>query len=252
MPLPTAFANLVNPTGPELDSDLSACGVIGVIPCTVSGSANAIVMTPNANTPVPAANPSAPTIAAYGNYMRFSGIAGATSSSSVTIQVGALAALPAYKDTPAGPVALSTGEIVQSCEFEAVYDSALNSNNGGFHVYCKLAVANSPIGPSQIIVGNSAATLTNLNSASVATIAFTVVPATTTQEQLLGTGLSNGLLVGDAVLPRFFAGIPATGVFMGPYVKAANTIALRFANPTGASIAAFTVSVGFIGMRMVP
>ena len=44
MALPTAFANLVNPTGPELDSDLSACGVIGIIPCTVSGSANAIIM----------------------------------------------------------------------------------------------------------------------------------------------------------------------------------------------------------------
>jgi hypothetical protein len=252
MALPTAFANLVNPTGPELDSDLSAVGVIGVMPCTISGSANAIIMTPNTNVPIPAANPAAPTVAAYGNYMRFSGVAGTSNSGATTIQVGALAALPAYKDTEAGPVALTGTEIVQACSFEAVYDSALNSGAGGFHVYCNLAVGGSLISPSQISLQNTASTLTNFNSASVSAISYTVVPATTSQEQLLASGLSNGLSVGDALVARFFAGIPNNAIFMAPYVKAANTIALRVCNPTGASISAFTVSVGFIGLRAVP
>lgn len=248
MALPTAFANLVNPTGPELDSDLSAVGVIGTIPCTVSGSANAIIMTPNANTPVPAANPSTPTVAAYGNYMRFSGIATATNNGATTIAVGALSALNAYKDTPAGPVALAGGEIVQNCEFEAVYDSTLNANAGGFHVRLGSAVNGSLINPSGIQLGSNAATLTRIVSGQF-TIAYTVVPANTSQDV---TATLTNAAVGDVVT----FGLPATvtaGLMFNARVPAAGTITLRAANITAASIAAFTLSpVRLVAQGYVP
>lgn len=248
MALPTAFANLVNPTGPELDSDLSAVGVIGTIPCTVSGSANAIMMTPNANTPVPAANPSTPTVAAYGNYMRFSGIATATNSGATTIAVGALSALNAYKDTPAGPVALVGTEIVQNCAFEAVYDSTLNANAGGFHVRFGAAVNGSVINPSGIQLGTNAATLTRIVSGRY-TIAYTVVPANTSQD--VNATLTNAQ-IGDVVS----FGLPSTvtaGLMFNGYVPATGTIALRAANITAASIAAFTLTaVRLTAMGLTP
>jgi hypothetical protein len=237
MALPTAFANLVNPTGPELDSDLSAVGVIGTIPCTITGSANAIVMTPNANTPVPAANPSTPTVAAYGNYMRFSGVAGATNNGATTIAVGALPALNAYKDTPAGPVAMVGGEIVQNCEFEAVYDSTLNASAGGFHVRFGAAVNGSVINPSGVQLGINASTLTRIVSGQF-TVSYTVVPAQTTQD--VNATLTNAQ-VGDVVTFGLPATLTAGLVFTGR-VPAAGTIALRAANVTAASIAAFSLA----------
>jgi hypothetical protein len=252
MALPTAFANLVNPTGPELDSDLSAVGVIGVMPCTISGSANAIIMTPNTNVPIPAANPAAPTIAAYGNYMRFSGVAAATNSGPVTIQVGSLPALPAYKDSFSGPVAFVSGEIVQNCSIEAVYDSTLNSNTGGFHVYCNMAVNNSLIFVSGLIATpNEQTTITNIGGAGSVVVGYTVIPAQSTQDQIPGTGINGGVSAGDALVVRFFNNPPAGVMFM-PYPKATNSIALRAANITAASIAAFSVTVGFVGVRIVP
>jgi len=201
MALPTTFANLVNPTGPELDADLSAVGAIGVFPCTVSGSANAIIMTPNANVPVPASNPNAPTVAALGNYMRFTGIAGATNNGPVQIQIGVLPALNAYKDTPAGPVALVGAEIVLACPFDAIYDSTLNANAGGFHISTAALPNASPINPSQFQVA-SGSTLTRLLSTSTV-VPYTVLPAASGQDATVALA---GVLVGDAVM----LGLPAT------------------------------------------
>lgn len=237
MALPTAFANLVNPTGPELDADLSAVGVIGTIPCTVSGAANAIVMTPHANTPVPAANPATPTVAAYGNYMRFSGVATATNNGPTTIAVGALPALSAYKDTAGGPVALAGTEIVQFCEFEAVYDSALNSGAGGFHVRSGGAVNGTVINPSGVQFGINASTLNRVVS-GLYTLSFTVVPSLSVQNVV--ATLPNAQ-VNDVAL----FGLPSlasAGLMFNAFVPAAGSVTLRVANVTGASIAAFSLA----------
>jgi hypothetical protein len=248
MALPVAFANLVNPTGPNLDSDLSAVGTIGTIPCTVSGAANAIVMTPNTNTPVPAANPSVPTVAAYGNYMRFSGVATATNSGPTTIAVGALPALSAYKDTAAGPVAMVGTEIVQNCLFEAVYDSTLNAGAGGFHVRFGAALNGSVINPAGVQLGTNASTLTRVVS-GLYTVSYTVVPAQTTQD--VNAVLTNAQ-VGDVVTFGLPAALTAGLMFVGR-VPAAGTIALRAANVTAASIAAFSLApVRLTAMGFVP
>ena len=50
MSLPFAFAAVSTATGQNLDDDFAAVGALGVIPCTAAGT-NAIILTPNANTP---------------------------------------------------------------------------------------------------------------------------------------------------------------------------------------------------------
>lgn len=240
----TTFGSTPNPTGQELDTNLLTLARMGAFPCTVGGSANAITLTPT--------DTNAPPNNAYANYQEYGFVAGATNNSAVTIKVGTLPTLNAYKDTPSGPIALASGEIVQNCAYIAMYDLALNGGTGGFHILSAAVVNNTQISPNQISFSGSGSTLTNLNSAIFTTVGYTVVPANSVQEAQINTGLSNGLQVGDAVIARYFAGIPANAIFMDPYVKAPNTIALRMANPTGASIAAFTVTVGFIGLRAVP
>ena len=65
-------------TGAQLDANFLAAAKIGGIPCGVSGT-NAITLTPTAGI--------TPTLAAYANYLQFSGIVATTNTSAVTIQV---------------------------------------------------------------------------------------------------------------------------------------------------------------------
>lgn len=124
MALPTIFATLTVATGTELDGNFNALGALVTIPCTAAGT-NAIVLTPLANTP---------TVGAYGNYGRYSGIVSATNTGAVTVRVGALAILNGYKDTGSGPVALAAGDLHIGNSAVFVYDVALNSGAGGFHI----------------------------------------------------------------------------------------------------------------------
>ncbi len=124
MPLPFTFAGLSSAQMSDLDANFSALGALTAIPCTVSGT-NTLVLTPLGDTP---------TIAAYTDYQAFSGIAAATNSGAATAQVGGLAALPVYKDTSSGPVALAGGESVIGNAIILSYDSALNTGSGGFHL----------------------------------------------------------------------------------------------------------------------
>lgn len=124
MALPVTFGTETAATGGQLDQNFSAVGVLTTIPCVVSGT-NALTLAPQTNTP---------TISAYANYLRVSGIAVATSTGTMTAQVAALPILPVYIDTPSGPVAAGSGNLVAGNEFELVFDSALNSGSGGFHL----------------------------------------------------------------------------------------------------------------------
>jgi hypothetical protein len=120
----TTFAALTNPTLPELDANFNILSGLTSIPCTVAGT-NTLTLTNIANSG---------SIAAYANYMRFSGIAANNNTGATTAKFGSLAALSVYKDTPAGPVALAGNEIVVNNEFTLIYDLALNGGVGGFHL----------------------------------------------------------------------------------------------------------------------
>lgn len=271
MALPNSFSNNTAPTGPELDDNFSAVGALAVIPCTVAGT-NTITMAANTNTP---------TINAYANYLRISGVAAATNTGPTTARLGALGALNVYRDTPAGPVALAGGEIVIGCAFTLVYDSALNTGTGGWHLvsvanalpYTGVAtnstlsfvngtlstliltgaslsaptivvtgpmsaatVSGSSLGTfAKLMVGASAASLTRLLS-GLGTIAYTVVPAQTAQDQTMALA---GVQLGDSVALGYSVG-QANAAFSG-YVAAAGTVTVRCLNAGAASIAAFTL-----------
>lgn len=124
MPLPTLFASLTSATGAMLDGNFAALGAISPIPCAVSGT-NALTLTPAL---------AAPTVVAYANYGLFSGVAVANSSTSVTAQVGVMAPLAVFKDTAAGPAALTGGEIRAGNVVGLLYDSSLAAGAGGFHL----------------------------------------------------------------------------------------------------------------------
>lgn len=250
MPLPNSFTSVTEATGAELDDNFAAVGALTVIPCTVSGT-DTLTLAPLSNTPA---------ISAYANHIRFSGIAVADNTGATTARIGALGALNVYKDSPAGPVALQGGEIITDCAFTLIYDSALNSGAGGWHLVSTPlnafggSVSGSLAAPlfkggtvssSLMLVGSSLSTLTNVLSTN-ATVAFTVVPAQTAQDQ--NVALANSAL-GDQIAVGVTT-VPAGAMYSG-HVPAAGTIALRLLNAGAASIAAFTVIARLTAIRTV-
>lgn len=259
MPLPNTFANLTTAQMVALDQNDAALGALGIIPCTVAGS-DALVLTPNANTP---------TVPAYANYQQFSGIVTTNNTTAGTARIGSLAILPIYKDSPSGPIALTGGELVQNNMFTLQYDSALNSGGGGFHLasstdsdnYLPLSGGTisgnltivgvstatvqlgsisslATLNATKLLVGASAASVTRILS-SLASVGFTVLLANTTQDQPI---LVPGTLANDSISIGGPASITAGVGFTG-YVAAAGTVNLRAMNVTAASIAAFSVTV---------
>lgn len=258
MPLPNTFANLTTAQMVALDQNDAALGALGIIPCTIAGS-DALVLTPNANTP---------TVAAYVNYQQFSGIVAANNTTTGTARIGSLAILPIYKDSPTGPIALAGGELVQNNMITLRYDSALNSGGGGFHLSSStgsgaylpvtggtltgnLSIAGASatvllgsisslatLNATKLLVGASAASITRILS-TLASVGFTVVPANSTQDQPI---LVPGALANDSISIGGPASITAGVGFTG-YVAAAGTVNLRALNVTAASIAAFSVTV---------
>lgn len=125
MALPFSFSNNVNPTGPQLDADLAALGALTPIPCTMTGASNTLLLVPFGN---------APAVNSYTNMQPFTAISTAFNTGPVTVAVGTLAALPVFIDTELGPAVLQGGEIVTRNAILLIYDAALASNTGGFHL----------------------------------------------------------------------------------------------------------------------
>lgn len=127
MAFPWIFANLAagNQPASKLDDNFNALGTYATVPCAASGT-NAITLTPAAG---------APTISAYNQLQAYRFIAAATSTGAVTIQVLAIGFLPAYLPSVTGPTAAGTGNVVIGESYDAIYDVALNSGGGGFHLY---------------------------------------------------------------------------------------------------------------------
>ena len=164
MALPFAFIAVTSATGAQLDADFNAVGNMGTFPCAVSGT-NAITMTPTAGI--------TPSVAALANYMRFSGIVGVSNSTAITIQIGGLSALNGYKDSASGPVALTGGELIAGNAFTAVYDSALNTGAGGFHIIFSTAFAGGMIAGNVILSGGYLAANGGLLGATLASTLLT-------------------------------------------------------------------------------
>lgn len=204
MPLPVTFANLTEALLSYLDDNFAALGALTPIPCTITGT----------NTISLAANSDTPTVAAYSNYMQFSGVAANTNTGAATAQVDSLSALNVYKDTPSGPVVLTGGEIVSGCLLELVYDSALNTGSGGFHLMQYPAIGG---------ITHYVTTAQNVTFAAI-----TPGAALDRTIALPGAGANDNVLLG---LP---AGVSSGLVFMG-FVQATTSVILRIQNITAAT-----------------
>jgi len=91
-----------------------------LVPCTAA-NANAILLTGTGNAPV---------IASYSDLVTFAFVAAANSTSSVTIQFGSLAALPAYLSD--GITQAASGSLTSGHLYTATWNQALNAGGGGF------------------------------------------------------------------------------------------------------------------------
>src|SRR5216684_3542290 len=196
----TQFENNLTNSLVALDNNFTTFGALVPIPCGIAGT-NTLTLTQNTVGLVPT-----PTISGYSTDMLFNGIAAGTNTGPVQATVGAAGLLNVYKDTRAGPVLLTGNEIIIGNAISLLYDGALNSDAGGFHLI------------SVQINGNS--TLTNLLSGTVS-ITFTVAPGWTSQDQAFSitAGLASALpAVGDFMLvnPPSVAGL---GIGYAGYVS---------------------------------
>lgn len=251
MALPTLFANATDATGQQLDNNFAALGALTPIPCTASG-ANTIVLAANANTP---------TVAAYSNYMQFTGVAAQSNTGATTAKLGALATLSVYKASPGGPIALTGGEIVAGTAFTLMYDSALNSGSGGFHLMGTAAISAGGGSVSGPIVGSgSLATITFpaavfplLTGVTLASITRMSLGGGPTITRILSTTASiswsslnpqtsaetsivlAGCSVGDNVMLGFPASV-ASQIAYRPYVNNPGTVAIVAMNYSASTI----------------
>ncbi len=252
----TQFENSTTASAVALDNNFTTLGALVPIPCGVAGT-NTLTLTQNAAGLVPT-----PAISAYTTNMLFTGIAAGTNTGAVTATVGAIGALNVYKDTAAGPVALTGGEIVANNAFSLRYDATLNSNVGGFHLISSTAVANTPINPSSIQIGGNS-TLTNLLSGNTPTLTFTAAPGWGSQDQAFSVtaALASALpAVGDfmAINPPSLAG---PGISYQGYVStvaslssvaSVATIFVRQVNAASASLASNSGIFRWKAERSVP
>lgn len=222
MPLPNVFANQTTPQMLELDQNFNALGALVTIPCAVVGT-NALTLTP--------AVTYAPTVALYANYQSFSGLAVAANSGAVTAQVGSLASLNVYKDTLAGPVLLTGGEIQAGNWIVLNYDFLINSGAGGFHLQTgssQLVGQSLTINALKIKTG---AFLTRqlFGSASL-TFSLTLANSTNDVTTTL-TGVQLGDVIAVAPPSVVLAGVGYTG-----FVPAAGSVTVRALNVTAATL----------------
>lgn len=126
----TQFAGLTAATGQELDTNFNQAGLIATIPCTVSGT-DTLTLAPFTASGSPSIG--TPPIVLQ-TQLRVSGIAASSNTGAVTANVAGTGNLNVYKDTPSGPGALTGNEIIAGNYFVLIYDPALNSGAGGYHL----------------------------------------------------------------------------------------------------------------------
>jgi len=261
----TTFAALTGPTLPELDANFSILYNLTNIACTVAGSANALLLTPN---------PTAATITSYQQNMWLTGIAVNTNSGAATAQLTGLGALPIYNDTVNGPTALTGGEIVALTAFSLIYDSALNSGGGGFHLRTgnvvltgqTLTMAGASVtgnitsgslavtGPSSLtslnVTGPASLASLSINggtpilryNTAVTTVVFTAITPQTSQDHTItfaGVQLSDNIAIGWSVTPT-------ASIVFSAFPSAAGSVVMRALNP----ITNQTITPGTLTVRL--
>jgi hypothetical protein len=194
MTLPATFSNNTSPTGLQLDQTLAAVAAMGLTSGVITGTANALTLTPNANQP---------TVAAYVNNARFDFTATGNSTLPVTLQINALAPLPVYLP---GGVQAGSGSITSGSYYEVVFLQALNSGGGGFQIASAVPAASAvPVAIASsrglLVTNNGAVPNTKINvTASQAVLTTTsgtpiFVSAPSVVIDLTTTG-ANGMDVG--------------------------------------------------------
>lgn len=284
----TLFANLTNPTLPELDGNFTSYTPLTVIPCTVTGT-NALVLTPFSGSAA-----ATPAIAAYQNYMLFSGVFSANGAAPLTARIGSLPILNVYKDSPTGPVATTGTEAVQNNAFTISYDSTLNSGAGGWHLTSSTASFNGGTITQPLVVSGAAisvvggslgATLTStlLTGNSLSITAQNITGQTLSASSLASvtklyvgasasslTRLINGAgtltytvtpansaqnqsftLAGAQANDSVALGLPASppaGAGFTGFMAAAGTVTVRLTNPGTVTLGAATITVNATAM----
>lgn len=225
----TTFGSATSASTGDLDNNLNYAVAMGVIPCAVTGT-NTLTLTP-----VAARTPS---VTSYANHMTFGGIITNTNSGAVTLQVGTLPALAVYSDTSTGPVVLVGGELAAGNFAMFVYDSALNSGAGGFHVRSNswLALSGGTVTGNLTVTGNvslgtlsslhidGGATITNILT-TTSSLSFAIAGNSYVDNTITLTGVSVGDVVGIG-LPASIA--PATA--FNARVATADHVVLRGVN----------------------
>jgi hypothetical protein len=183
MALPVTFASLSTVTLSQLDQNFNALGALTPIPCAVTGT-NTLALAPAANTP---------TVAVLANYMQFTGVAANTNSGAVTANVNSLGPLNVYVDTPSGPVAVSSGQIVQNTLFTLMYDSTLNTGAGGFHLLSAVVVGSFlPLGGGTLsgaLVGTTITLSGPIKSAGATISGTSTLASVNASGNITGSGL---------------------------------------------------------------
>lgn len=265
MALPNTFASVSSATGAQLDADFNAVGKLGTIPCGVSGQ-NSITLTPTPGI--------SPTISAYADYLRFSGVVVTSNNAATQMRVGSLPLLNAYKDTPAGPVQLGGGELILGCAFVAIYDSTLDTGAGGFHVYTNTAYAGGTITGNTVLAGAVLSVLGGSLGASLTSTLLTGNSLSISALLMSGTSLQASigsiasLQVGSgtlATLTRMLSALatltftvtPANTtqdqniVVTGAQVRDVVALGLGPSTPAGAGFTGFCGTIGTVTVRLL-
>lgn len=250
----TQFEAATSATGVQLDNNFKAIGAVAPIPCVIAGT-NALSLTQQTTG---AGDPSTSIpVTALANYMIFCGIAAQTNTSTVTAQIGSLAALNVYKDTPQGVALLSGGEIVAGNAISLMYDSALNGGAGGFHLISNTDLLGATVTPALVsatvgmqVGGTTQPTLTYIANVG-ATLAFGSIVPNSAQEQ---TFVAQNVSLTDR-LAWAFPQPNSIGLVLSGYGIAGNatvsTLGVRMANVTAAStITPGTITVGVAALRL--
>ena len=186
MALPYTFANVTELDTPQLDANFAAVAALGTIPCGCTGT-NALTLTPAANTP---------TIAAYTNQAPVvSFIAANNSTNVVTVNVAGVGFKNLYKAN--GATQAGSGDLVQGYLYYAGYNSALNSNAGGFVLINPSFTATS----SQFIQGSTSATVAAAGTVYLGVNGAQATEANTFGVVALPTGILSTIWVGVVSAP---------------------------------------------------
>lgn len=250
----TQFENNLTNALALLDQNFTTVCALAPIPCSIAGSANALILTPSAAGLVPTLS-----IAAYTTGMYFTGISTAQNLGATTATVGSLATLPVYKDTQSGPAVLVGNEIKPNNAIGLLYDAALNGGNGGFHLVASTAIANTQLQVSSLQINNS--NITGLASGSV-NVTFTATPGWSSQDQTFTvSGVAPALPNPGDFMQINPPSLAAAGVSYQGYctaigslssVASVATVNIRLINSASASLASNSGLYRWMSTRVTP